>query len=227
MQEKQLSEQESLQLIAEMIGKAKAHFHESGSSTILWGIVIGICGLLSFAQSFWKFSIGFNIWYLTLAAVVPQVWIGIAERRKRVVKTHQDTAIDIVWMVYVISIAAMLVYANVTYFTSPGLLAQNGLELFSKNTETGELKPFKLFVPSFSSVMMVIYAFPTLTTGLITKYRPLIAGAIVCYSLFIVSLFTGFTYDMLLTAIAAIACWLVPGLMLRRKYLLQRKDEHV
>jgi hypothetical protein len=227
MQEKQLSEQESLQLIAEMIGKAKAHFHESGASTILWGIVIGICGLLSFAQSFWKFSIGFNIWYLTLAAVVPQVWIGIAERRKRVVKTHQDTAIDIVWMVYVISIAAMLVYANVTYFTSPGLLAQDGLELFSKNTETGELKPFKLFVPSFSSIMMVIYAFPTLATGLITKYRPLIVGAVVCYSLFIVSLFTGFTYDMLLTAIAAIACWLVPGLMLRRKYLLQRKDEHV
>lgn len=225
MQQKELTEQESLKLITDMIGKTKSHFHESGASTILWGMVIGFCSLVSFIQSFWNFDIGFDIWILTLAAVVPQVWISVKEGKAKVVKTYQDAHIDIIWMVYVISIAAMLIYANVVYYTSPQLLAKDGLELFSKNTQTGEIKPFKLFTPSFSSIMMVLYAFPTLATGLITKYKPFLVGAGICYTCFIISLFTSFTYDMLLSAIAAICCWLIPGLMLRKKYL-KAKGEH-
>ncbi|MBX2920591.1 MAG: hypothetical protein KF746_00265 [Chitinophagaceae bacterium] len=227
MIEKQLSEQESLNIITEMIGKAKMHFHESGASTILWGVVISFCSFFSFAQSFWKFDIGFNIWYLTCVAIIPQVWIVIQENKRKITKTYEESAIDTIWMVYVITIAAMLVYANVTYFTSPGILAQNDLEIFSKNVKTGEIKPFKIFAPSFSSIMMAVYAFPTLATGLIAKYRPFLAGAGICYAFFIVSLFTSFTYDMLLSGLAAVCCWLIPGLMLRRKYLDQRSGANV
>ena len=126
MIEKQLSEQESLNIITEMIGKAKMHFHESGASTILWGAVISFCSFFSFAQLFWKFDIGFDVWYLTGIAILPQVWIVVQENKQRVVKTYQESSIDIIWMVYVITIVAMLVYVSVTYFTSPGILAQNG-----------------------------------------------------------------------------------------------------
>ncbi|MGN6439883.1 MAG: hypothetical protein ACTHMM_25375 [Agriterribacter sp.] len=227
MIEKHLSEQESLNIITEMIGKAKGHFHESGASTILWGTVVSFCGFIGFAQAYWKFDIGFDVWYLTFLAMIPQIWIAIRESKSRVVKTYVEGAIDTIWGVYVITIMAMVLYANITYFTSPGLLAQNDLELFSKNIKTGEVKPFKIFAPSFSSVMMAVYAFPTLATGLITKYRPLIVGAIVCYAFFIVSLFISYTYDMLLSGLAALCCWLVPGLMLRRKYLDQRSKGNV
>lgn len=225
--EKQLSEQESLHIITEMIGKTKAHFHESGASTILWGIVISFCGFVGFAQAFWKFDIGFDIWYLSFVAIIPQIWIAVQESKRKVVKTYQEVAIDNIWLVYIITIVAMLIYANVTYITSPAILAQNDLELFSRNIKTGETKPFKIFAPSFSSIMMAIYAFPTLATGLITKYRPFLAGAIVCYGLFIVSLFTSYTYDMLLSGLGAVCCWLIPGLMLRRKYLDQRSVQNV
>lgn len=223
MQEKQLTEQESIRLIAEMMEKVKSHFHESGANTILWGTVIAICGLTSFSQSFWNFSIGFDIWILTLVAIIPQVWIAVRESKARVVKTYQESAIDIIWAVYIITIMCMLVYANVTAYTAPAALAQNNLELFSKNTQTGELKPFKLFAPSFSSIMMAVYAFPTLATGLITKYKPFIVGAIICYAMFVLSLFTTFTYDMLLTALGAIVCWLIPGFFLRREYLKHKR----
>lgn len=121
----------------------------------------------------------------------------------------------------------MLVYANLTYYTSQQLLAKQNLALFSKNVLTGETKPYKIFAPSFSSIMMILYAFPTLATGLITKYKPFIAGAIICYTCFAISLFTSFTYDMLLSAIATISCWLIPGLMLRNKYLKQKQEQHV
>ena len=36
-EEKQLTEKESLQLITEMIQKAKANIHERGTSAIMWG----------------------------------------------------------------------------------------------------------------------------------------------------------------------------------------------
>lgn len=227
MQEKEFTEQDSLKLITEMIGKAKSHFHESGAGTILWGTVVGFCALVSFAQSFWKFSIGFDIWILTFVAVIPQIWISIREGRKKNVKTYHEAYIDTIWVVYVISIAAMLIYANVTYYTSQRLLINEGIELFSKNTNTGEVKPYRIFAPSFSSVMMILYAFPTLATGLITKYKPFLTGAAICYICFGISLFTSFTYDMLLSAIAAICCWLIPGLMLRKKYLKAKKEQHV
>lgn len=224
MQQMEFTEKESLQLITEMIGRTKSHFHESGASTILWGTVISFCALVSFVQSFWNFSIGFDIWILTFVAVIPQVWIAIKEKRLRLVKTYQESHIDTIWVVYIVSIFAMLIYANTVSYTSAKLLAGDGLEVFSKNLKTGEIKPYSIFPPSFSSIMMILYAFPTLATGLITKYKPLIIGSCICYACFLISLFTSFTYDMLVSAIATICCWLMPGLMLRNKYLKQKKE---
>ena len=42
MEENKLSENESLKLITEMIGKAKSSYHSNGTSAIMWGIVIGL-----------------------------------------------------------------------------------------------------------------------------------------------------------------------------------------
>ena len=102
MPQKEFTEQESLKLITEMIGKTKSHFHESGASIILWGTVVGFCAIVSFIQSFWHFSIGFDVWILTLVAIIPQVWIGIKESKSKVVKTYQESYVDIIWIVYVI-----------------------------------------------------------------------------------------------------------------------------
>ena len=46
--EKNLSEKESLQLITEMIGKAKSSYHSKGSSAIMWGVLIFFCSIFSF-----------------------------------------------------------------------------------------------------------------------------------------------------------------------------------
>ena len=87
MEEKELNEQESLSLISEMIQKAKSSFHESGTSAILWGAVTAICGLLSFAQVQFGFSIGFDVWLLIFVAIIPQVYIIVKERKNKLVKS--------------------------------------------------------------------------------------------------------------------------------------------
>jgi hypothetical protein len=222
-QEPGWNEQESLRLITEMIQKAKSHFHESGTSAILWGAVIAICGLVSFAEWQWNFSIGFDIWWLTLAAVVPQVWIIVRESRLKIVKTHQQAATDIVWMIYAISILALVIYQSVVPGVTDRGLAQEGIQLLSKNPATGEITNFHYFIPSFTSIYLVLYAFPTIATGLIAKFKPMIAGAILCYGFFVLSLFTSFGYDMLLSALAGIFNWLLPGLLLRSRYFKGRR----
>jgi hypothetical protein len=216
--EQLINEQESLRLITEMIQKAKAsHFHEDGTSAILWGSVVGFCGLMSFAEQYFNFNWNFDWWLLALIAIIPQVYISIKEKKNRVVKTDMQIAMDAVWMVYGISIFAVVIYINVIPETSVRLFANNGISLFQKNTN-GLIEPFKPFALSSSSLLMIIYAFPTLVTGLARGFKPMVYGALACYIFFIVSLYTSSTYDNLLSGMAGIGNWLIPGLILRNLY---------
>ncbi len=48
MQEKPLTEQESLMIIQQMINRAKSDFVDTGIGPILWGAVITFCSLVQF-----------------------------------------------------------------------------------------------------------------------------------------------------------------------------------
>lgn len=217
--EKKLSGDESLSIINEMIQKVKSSFHESGDSALLWGTVVAFCGLVNFAELQWNFYIGFDIWWLILAAVIPQVYIISKEKRRKQVKSYQAAATDNVWFVYAISLLAVILYQNIVPAVSDNLMLQDGVQLLQKNIGTGEITDYHFFIPGISSVYLIIYAFPTIATGLINKFKPMIWGAVVCYGLFIISLFTPVKYDVLLLGLAGIANWLIPGLILRKRYL--------
>ena len=217
--EQPMNEQESLRLITDMIAKAKAsHFHEDGTSAILWGSVVGFCGLMNFAEHYFKFYIGFDVWILTLIAIVPQVIISIRESRNRIVKTDMQIAMDAVWMVYGISIFAMITYMNIVPESSVRLFANDGITLFQKDAK-GVIAPFTPFALSSSSLLMIIYAFPTLVTGLARRFKPMIYGALACYIFFFISLYTSGTFDSLLSGLAGIGNWLIPGLILRNRFI--------
>lgn len=219
-EEKKLTEQESLQLITEMIHKVKSSFHESGTSAILWGSVIGFCGLFSFFQIQFGFSTGgFDVWLLTFIALVPQVIITIRESRQKRILTYEETAMNAIWIVFAISIFALVFYNNAVPRIAENYYAKDGIELFQKNIATGEITTFHPYILSVSSVFLILYAVPTLATGLARKFTPMIVGGIICYMLFLISCFTTYKYDMLLHAIAGIINWLIPGLILRRQFL--------
>jgi hypothetical protein len=220
MEEKQLSEQESLRIITEMIAKAKHSFHEDGTSAILWGSVVAICGLVSFAELFWNFSIGFDIWLLTLAAIIPQIFISIKESRQRKVVTHMEAAMNAIWLVYGISIFAVVFYMNVVPYATDRILSAEGTKLF-QSTAQG-MRPFHYFVASAGSLLLLIYAIPTLATGIAYKFKPMFWAAILCYIFFITSCFAPTAYDMLLNGLAGIFNWLIPGLILRSKFKKQQ-----
>ncbi|MBV9987447.1 MAG: hypothetical protein JO301_07200 [Chitinophagaceae bacterium] len=219
MEEKQLTEQESLRLITDMINKARSSFHESGASAILWGSVVAIAGLTDFAQRFWNFRVGFDIWLVVLAAFIPQIIISIRESRRRKVVALEENAVDAIWMVYGISIFMLTFYLNVVPGVSERMLSDQGQELMVKNLSTGEVMHQPSFVISGYSLLLLLYAMPTLATGIARKFRPMLVAGILCYIYFLISCFTTTVYDLLLNGLAGITCWLIPGLILRNRYL--------
>jgi hypothetical protein len=226
MEEKNISEEESLQIITQMIAKAKHNFHENGTSAILWGSVVAVCGLVSFAEMNWDISIGFDIWLLTFGAILPQVFLSIREQRQRRVLSHTEAAMNAIWIVYGISIFALVFYFNTVPHTTDRLLAEEGRHFLEVKPD-GSTVPFHLFVPSPGSLLLLLYAIPTMATGIAHKFRPMLVAAVLCYAFFIISCFVSTSYDMLLNGLAGIFNWLIPGLILRRRYNLQKKAGHV
>src|SRR5438477_1862654 len=112
-EEKQLTEKESLDLIAMMINKAKNAYYETGVSAIMWGTLIAICSLERLAELQFGYHLPFDIFLLTLIAVIPQVIISMRENKQRKVRTYDEEYIDTVWVAFGICIFLMIVVVNV------------------------------------------------------------------------------------------------------------------
>ena len=76
------SEQESLQLITQMINKAKSDFVETGISALMWGSIVTFCALVQFASYYINIPWAGGVWMLTFFAVIPQIIISIRERKR-------------------------------------------------------------------------------------------------------------------------------------------------
>ena len=190
--EQGFSTEQSLQLIQEMIGKAKRSYVSKGYATIVWGALIMLCSLVTWAQEQFKFSIGFDIWLLLLLALIPQIYFGIKERRSKDFVPYDEQTMTFLWTAFAICIFISSFY--------------NGL----------------YGPQSFSSLIMMLYGIPTFITGGIFKFKPMILGGIICWVLSIVSMYTPYTTDMLLMAACGLFAWLIPGIILWNRYKKQQ-----
>lgn len=204
MEKDQLNEIESLKIITQMINKAKQSYKDTGVSSMLWGIVITVCSLVRWAEVEFGFQLPFNIYWLTIIAVIPQILISIRESKKRNFTTHDDTYMMYVWMGFGISIGLLV------FITAE---AGNAAEKASF--------PFYEYV---SSLFLLLYGIPTFITGTACKVRPMLLGAILCWVCSIVALYTNGKIDLLLTALSAIFAWLIPGILMQMEFRKAKKE---
>ena len=225
--EKKMTEQESLDLITHMIRKAKGTYHDTGIGSLLWGTVVAVASFVTYLQREYNFTIGFDIWLIVIAAIVPQIVISSREKKSNQVKNYEDDALNAVWLVFGISIFALNFYQRVIPETTTGIIQHEGWQMMKHYLDNGKpdevIKPFP---PSLYSLFILLYAFPTLVTGIVKRFKPMLYGAIITYGLFIWSCFTPSQTDWLIGGFAALICWFIPGIVLRRKYLAQQK-KHV
>jgi hypothetical protein len=110
MQEENFTEQDSLKLINEMIGKAKKSYVTKGIASIVWGSLITFCGLVNWYELHFKVSFG-DVWLLLLIALIPQIYFSIKERRSKNFISHNETTIHYIWIAFTVSI-----FLTTTYF---------------------------------------------------------------------------------------------------------------
>jgi hypothetical protein len=65
---------------------------------------------------------------------------------------------------------------------------------------------------------LALYGMPTVISGTILRFRPLILGGIFCWILALISTVTAYPYQLLLLGAAVIAAWIIPGYLLRNRY---------
>lgn len=210
MTDDKMTEQESLQLISQMIHKAKNSYHHTGTGPILWGSIIALCSLITYFEITFNFNLPFDIWWLTFIAIIPQIVISVKQKRAKQFVGHEEKMLDYIWIIYAISIFILVLITNIIIIKQAPIMQE-----YSKITGQRPLYNFLYFANSF---YLLLYGVPTLITGGSLNFRPMVWGGILCWVCCIVSIFTSTGTDMLLSAISACSAWLIPGIILRNKF---------
>ncbi|MBS1607847.1 MAG: hypothetical protein JSS70_03520 [Bacteroidetes bacterium] len=198
MEEKQITEKESLQLISKMIYEAKGYYYENGVSALVYGFSILICSLLSFFMVEKNIRFPFNPFYILIPVFFVQGWIQNRQDKKKKAKTFTDETIDYVWIGFFLSCIASLsaLFAGIGYIVI--------------------------------SIILILTGFASLLTGLIAKFHYHIVSAVICLVLAAISFFLQNQNSYLLLAITAVMIWIIPGFILRsafKKVLEEEKNQ--
>jgi hypothetical protein len=185
------SEQESFAVIKSMINQARNQFTENGHLYLLWGWVILICSAGHFImQQVVQVKYYYFIWLLVLPVFIYQVIYVKRKIKQSRVRTYADEMMGYVWLVF--SVSTLLLVALLTNrFTNPGYQ---------------------------TIIWLVMYGMPTFLSGVIIRYKALMAGAICCWLLAIASSFVPVQYHMLLLSAAVICGWIIPGYGMQQKF---------
>lgn len=208
--ENKLTQKESLELITQMISRAKDSNHSTGLTSIMWGCVITVCSLVRLAEIHFQRWLPFDIYLLTVLAIAPTIYFTIKEKRESRVKGYKDSFIDYTWLSFGISIFLLSFIVNHVFA---------GLRPLTEEYKilSGHAPAFS-FYDYMSSFFLMLYGLPTFITGASMKFRPMFWGGLVCWVSCIVSLYTPVKTDLVLTAISAIFAWLIPGIILEKDY---------
>ena len=215
-EEKPLSEKESIVLITEMINKVKNSYHDTGMSAIMWGAVIAICSLVRLSEIHFGYKLPFDIYLLTLAAIIPQIFISIKESRERKFKSYEDPFLDYLWLGFGITIFLMIHVVNLVFH--------------EWNQAGDQLKLWKGLPPTFgfyeyvAPLMLILYGMPTFVTGGAFKFKPMLWGGILCWVCSVITVYTTIKIDLLLTAFSAVCAWFIPGIIMERDYRKAKRE---
>lgn len=191
MEEKQLSNEESIKLINRMIYEAKGYFYESGSSALIYGFSILICSLLTYLQERQIINLSFAPFYLFVPVFFIQAWVHFKEEKKKKAKTFTDEAIDFIWTGYFLAVLAALCgsFANAGYI--------------------------------IITIILLLTGFAAFLTGAIAKFRYDIVTGIICLLVGAVSFFIQNENIYFLLAAMSVMVWIIPGFILRAHFKKQ------
>lgn len=215
--EKQFTEKESLALIAQMINKAKDSYHDTGIGAMMWGAIIAICSMVKLSEIHFEYRLPFDVYLLTIVAIIPQIFLTIREKKERKVKTYDDAYMDYIWLGFGICIFLLIFITNAVFrIWEPVAIEYREL--------TGHRSQFN-FSEFISPLFLLLYGLPTFITGASCKFKPMLWGGIFCWICCLITVFTTIKIDLLLTAASAITAWLIPGIIMEKEYKVYKMEQ--
>jgi hypothetical protein len=193
MTEEDFSPEQSLKLISNMIAQAKARFSENGHLYLLWGWTVFICSIAQFILfKYIKFEQHYLVWTAVWLILIYQVFYLRRQKSRLKVRGYADRIIAAVWITFSVM---MFLFG----FLFGKLLGEQYYQFIS---------------PGF----LALYGMPTVLSGTILQFRPLVFGGICCWVLSICSVFVPYEYSLLMLAAAVVVAWIIPGYLMRIKY---------
>jgi hypothetical protein len=214
MEEKQLNERESLQLIQQMISMAKKEQKDDGKGWIVWGWLLFSASLLTVVNLHTHWFKTFFFWDLFgLATVLVFGYELVAKhvlKRVQRVKTYTGDLFSRLNAGFFICLVFIIVAINV------------GSSALYKTY--GQSNP--LFVSIGFALLINLYAFWILIYGTALNFRPSIIGAYVAWAFGIVALFVHeIEVVMVMQALAVLAGYIIPGHLANREFRKLRRAE--
>ena len=183
--EKLLKPEESLQIIEQMIQKAKTNLHDSSFYFLLWGwiVLIAIIGQMLISH-FTDYTKPYLVWLIIIPGVIASIVNGSIKGKKSKVTSHLDRINFLNWIVFLISYSIVLI--------------------FMKNFD------YKI-VP----IIFLLAGNATFITGIIIKFKALIFGGIIFWIGVICLFTVPKEFTEFISPIIIIFGYLVPGYLLK------------
>lgn len=182
---KDISAQQSLDLIQTMIKQAQGNMLNNSFYFILWGwaIVFANIGMYSLYK-FTDYEHPYIVWLIAIPAWAITMIYGSRQGRQAVKKTHLDRVNMWLWISFGLTILPFVVFMQKIGF-------------------------------NINPVVLIITASPTFLAGIMLKFKPLILGGISFYIFGIVCFMVSPIDQYLVGAVAITCGYLIPGYLLK------------
>jgi hypothetical protein len=192
MNKENLTAEESFRIIQSMIDKTKTNLGDNSIYFLLWGWLVFIACLLQYVlMVIVEYPKHYYAWMILIVGVVFSIVYTMKHRRKRGTVTYLGASMSSLWTGLGISFMAL-----------PFILAKVGWSY-----------AFPIYI--------LFYATGTFISGGLLQFKPLQIGGIICWMLAIASTFVSYQNQILLSAIAILVSYLVPGYLLRNSKSLK------
>lgn len=188
--DQQMTNEQSMAIIQQMIAQAKTNITDSGFGWLLWGTLI----FLTCVSTYIFIDIGseniFLGWNIFGLVTIILLTYDMIKHKKKQARTYIDDLLKLVDIGFIICLFTIIISINVAVSPNSG---------------------FGFF--------LMIFAFLMLIKGGVVKSNSLMIGAVVNWA-GAIAIFINkeFRYDMLIMAAAVLIGYIIPGLQLRSKY---------
>jgi hypothetical protein len=187
MKTDELTNEQRLALIADMIGQAKKNVAKGGSFYfLLWGVVVATANFGHYVmEAYSLYDRPYMIWLITIPASIASIVYSIRQDRQALVSTQLDRLYGQLWIAIFVVIVILLAHM-------PQLDFQH------------------------NAIILALCGLGTFMNGAMLRFTPLILGGVALWVGAIVAFRADVTDQYLVAGVAIVIGYLVPGFLLRQ-----------